>query len=103
MIGTILSPAGPSQEKCHRNHLNRGFPFGQTAHRHADFEFRQIFTQARDQNFAAQDDNGGPECPAGDGSDLRLTAAEQAETSSLSAIGSSMRPIVDVCFQMRAR
>ena len=55
------------EQEADRDQLHRGLPLGELGHRHADAQLGEIFAQARDQDLAAQDDDGGPQRPAMDG------------------------------------
>ena len=94
VIGRILSPASPAMQEADREQLQERLPFGEPRHRHADAQLGEIFAQARHQDLAAQDDDRGPQREP-----LMVPSAasisRQDDTSSLSAIGSSMRPKLD--------
>ncbi len=72
-------------------------------HRHADdAQFGEEFPQARNEDLAAEDDDGRPQRPAADGA-VRRQHQEAGGDQRLSAMGSSMRPMADCCDQARAR
>src|SRR5262245_10914340 len=53
-------------EEAQGQHLKERLPLGELADRHADVEPGQIFPQARDQDLAAEDDEGRQDGPAGE-------------------------------------
>ena len=57
----------PGDEKAERDELRRRLPFGDRRHRHRHAQLGQIFAQARDQDFAAEDDDRRPQRQPGDG------------------------------------
>src|SRR5262245_4467856 len=55
------------QQDAKRDHLHRRLPLGELRHMHPDIELGQELTQTRDQDLAAQNDNGGSHMSVADG------------------------------------
>src|SRR6516164_6310768 len=89
------------EQEADSDQLHRRLPLGELRHGHADAERGKILTQSRNQDFtdritiAAHNDQPWMMPSA-------ASINRQEATSSLSAIGSSMRPKADCWFQMRA-
>ncbi|MGY4598647.1 hypothetical protein ACVWXL_006393 [Bradyrhizobium sp. GM22.5] len=62
--GHDLIAGRTSQQEADGDELNRRLPFRKLGHGHADTQRGKIFAQARDQDLAAQDHDGGPQRPA---------------------------------------
>ncbi|QTK78994.1 hypothetical protein AT6N2_C1213 [Agrobacterium tumefaciens] len=60
-----LVAGGACEQKGDGDHLNSRLPLGDTGDGDADLQRRQIFAQARDENFTAKNGNRSPQRPAG--------------------------------------